>query len=106
MVPTGTGWGCIKFGGSSIARGRVAGKRPPPFQAQGAAGRHHQGGQASLLLPEARRKKARQGSLGPQTQPQESAQRTGIVRKAAFPGSGLSISSSLHPLLCSEGLSC
>jgi hypothetical protein len=53
-----TSLGVCKFGGSQASRGRIVRERPSPLQTQGAAGRHYQGGQAPLLLPEARRKKA------------------------------------------------
>src|ERR1700681_1164247 len=62
-VCVGFWWGGDEFGGSSTARGRVVGECPSSLQAQGAAGRHYQGGQASLLLPEAGREEARQGSF-------------------------------------------
>src|ERR1700726_4566325 len=53
-----TGLGVCQFGRSSTSRGRIPRERSTPFQAQGAAGRHYQGGQAPLLLPETRREKA------------------------------------------------
>ena len=46
------------FGGDSSSRGGAPGERASPVQTQGADGRHHQRGQASLLLPEAGRKEA------------------------------------------------
>jgi len=57
-------------------RGRVPGKRASSVQTQGSAGGHHQGGQASLLLPETRRETPRQGSPGTQAKSQKSTQRT------------------------------
>src|ERR1700756_522603 len=53
-----TGLGVCQFGRSLTSRGRIPRERSTPLQAQGAAGRHYQGGQAPLLLPEARREKA------------------------------------------------
>src|ERR1700726_1459645 len=53
-----TGLGVCQFGRSSTSRGGIPRERSTPLQAQGAAGRHYQGGQAPLLLPEARREKA------------------------------------------------
>jgi ribosomal protein S21 len=48
------------------------------FKWQGTNRGHHQGSKASLVLPEARREEASQRSAGSQTQPQESAQGTGL----------------------------
>jgi hypothetical protein len=78
-VLRGQVWGCFGLGGSSHSRGRVFGERPATLQAQGAAGRYHQGGQTALLLPEARRKEACERSAGAQAQPQKSAQGAGLV---------------------------
>ena len=78
-VQMGRVWGCSTVGRSQNSRGRVPRKCLAPFQAQSATGRHHQGGQASLLLPEAGREKARKRSAGSQTQPQESSQGTRLA---------------------------
>ena len=69
-VQTGPVWGCSSVGRSKTSRGRVPRKCIASLQAQGATGRHHQGGQASLLLPEAGREEAREGSTGAQAQPE------------------------------------
>src|SRR5580658_9629643 len=74
-VPFGRVWGCSSVGRSEIARGRVPRECTAALQAQGAAGRHHQGGQAALLLPQTRRKEAREGSIGAETQPEKSSER-------------------------------
>src|ERR1700686_994013 len=71
-VQAGPVWGCSSVGRSKTSRGRVPRKRITSLQAQGATGRHHQGGQASLLLPEAGRKEARKRGTGAQAQPKES----------------------------------
>ena len=87
-----TGLGVCKFGRSKASRGRIPRERSAPFQAQGATGRHYQGGQAPLLLPEARREKARQGRARSQASSQENTQRTGLARQTnatkgrSFPG--------------------
>ena len=75
-VQTGPVWGCSSVGRSKTSRGRVPRKCIASLQAQSATGRHHQGGQASLLLPEAGRKEARKGSTGAQAQQEKSTQRT------------------------------
>ena len=74
-VQTGPVWGCSSVGGSQTSRGRIPRKCVASLQAQSATGRHHQGGQASLLLPEARREEAGERSIGPQAQQEESTQR-------------------------------
>src|SRR3984893_10465926 len=61
-VQTGPVWGCSSVGRSKTSRGRVPRKCIASLQAQGTTGRHYQGGQASLLLPEAGREEAREGS--------------------------------------------
>src|SRR5712672_2620424 len=72
-VQTGPVWGCSAVGRSKTSRGRVPRKCIASFQTQSATGRHHQGGQTSLLLPEAGREEARKRSTGPQAQQKESA---------------------------------
>src|SRR5882724_4450649 len=72
-VQTGPIWGCSSVGRSKTSRGRVPRKCIASLQAQGATGRHHQGGQAALLLPEAGREEARERSTSAQTQSKESA---------------------------------
>jgi len=87
-----TGLGVCQFGRSETSRGRIPRERSAPVQAQGATGRHYQGGQAPLLLPEARREKARQGRARSQASSQENTQRTGLARQTnatkgrSFPG--------------------
>src|SRR6187402_2784118 len=68
---------CISLGRSTCPGRRTVRERSPPLQAQGATGRHHKGSQASFLLPEARRKEAREGSSRTQTESQEDSQGTG-----------------------------
>ena len=77
--PTGALGGVISFGRSKDSGRRTAGKCTAPLQAQGAAGRHHQRGQAALVLHEARREDAHEAGAGTQTQPQEGPQGTGRV---------------------------
>src|SRR5579872_4948012 len=85
-----TSLGVCRFGRSSASRGRVVGERPAPLQTQGATGRHYQGGQAPLLLPEARRKKACESCAGSQASPQEDTQRTGLTQEEPLlPGAAL-----------------
>jgi hypothetical protein len=67
-----------EIGRSSTARGRVIGECPSSVQTQGAAGRYHQGSQASLLLPEAGREEARQASFGAKACPKKESQRVGL----------------------------
>ena len=74
--PTGALGGVISFGRSKDSRRRTAGECTAPLQAQGAAGRHHQGSQAALVLHEARREDAHEAGVGPQAQSQESPQGT------------------------------
>src|SRR4029077_14075802 len=62
-------------GRSSIARGRVAGERPASIQTQGSDGRHHQGSEAALLLPETGREASAKASSGTQTCPKEESKR-------------------------------
>src|ERR1035441_4573577 len=63
------------FGRGSRTRRRAARKCAAPVQAEGTAGGHHQGSQASLLLPEAGREEARKGGIGTQAESQEGSQR-------------------------------
>src|SRR5579864_484168 len=64
-----------EFGRSSIAGRRVYRECPPAVQAQGADGRHHQGSEASLLLPKAGREASSEASLGAKACSQEDSQR-------------------------------
>src|ERR1700688_4019531 len=78
MCVIGYWLGGDEIGRSSTARGRVSGERPPSLQAQGAAGRHHQGGQASLLLSETGREEARKGSLSAKAFSKKKPERVGL----------------------------
>src|ERR1035438_5391034 len=64
--PFGRVWGCFPFGGSSHSRGRIVRERSAGIEAQGPERGHNQGSEASLLLSQAGRKKAREGSFGAQ----------------------------------------
>ena len=75
---SGTNVRCIYFGGDSSSGGRTPRERATPVQAEGTNGRHYQGSEASLVLPEARREKACQGSPRTQTEPEEGSQGTGL----------------------------
>ena len=71
------------FGRSSTARRRIGGKRAPSLQAQGSDGRHHQGSEASLVLPEAGREAAGEAGLGEKACPKKAAQRRGLTLTVA-----------------------
>ncbi len=73
----------LPFGGGSRTGRRAAGKCFAPIQAEGAAGGHHQGSEASLLLPEARREETRQGSFGAQAESQKGSKRAGLKSSTA-----------------------
>src|SRR5579864_3630768 len=63
-----------EFGRSSIAGRRVYRECPAAVQAQGSDGRHHQGSEASLLLPEAGREAPNEAGLGEKACSQEDPQ--------------------------------
>jgi len=67
-----------EFGRSSAARRRVNRQRSPSLQAQGSDGRHHQGSEAPLLLPEAGREAASEASVGAKACSEEDSQRVGL----------------------------
>src|SRR6266403_2372777 len=92
-VQTGPVWGCSSVGRSKTSRGRVPRKCIATLQAQGAAGRHYQGGQASLLLPEAGREEARQGGFGAKACSKKESQRFGLSCNPGplLPSSGLPV---------------
>jgi hypothetical protein len=92
-----------KFGRSTTSRGRIPRECSTPIQAQGATGRYHQGGQAPLLLPEARREKACEGRAGSQARAQENAQRTGLTQQRAAPSRGGSARSGPHHVELQQG---
>ena len=99
-----TGLGVCLFGRSTTARGGIPRERSAPLQAQGATGRHYQGGQAPLLLPEAGREKACQGSSRAQASSQKNAQRTGLTQQRAAPSRGGSARSGPHHLELQAGI--
>src|SRR3954453_21593470 len=67
-------------GGSQNPGGRVDRKRSPPVQAEGPAGRHHQGYQEAFLLLEAGRQTTGQAGARPEAESEEVAARNGIDR--------------------------
>src|SRR5208283_5433554 len=71
-------FGGDELGRSSIARGRVGGKCPSSVQAQGHSRGHHQGSEASFLLPEAGREAPGQASFGAKACPEKDSQRGGL----------------------------
>ena len=99
-----TGLGVCQFGRSTASRGRVSRERAAPFQAQGATGRHYQGGQAPLLLPEARREEACKSCSRSQTCSQENAQGTRLTQQRAAPSRGGSAQSGPHHLEPQAGI--
>src|SRR5436309_16028139 len=76
-VQTGRVWGCSSAGRRQTPRGRRPRECNASLQAQGATERHHEGGQASLVLPKAGREEAGEASIGRQRLQEEGPHSTG-----------------------------